>query len=414
MRTPPVLLALAAVVHGAVLVAQGRLAFVDSFEHPAIAYAATPADDDVTRLNRALETGATSLAFDSSNGYLRAVVDALHVPIESQVLVFSQGSLQGPRIGPDNPRAIFFNDRVAVGWVREGLLEVIAQDAKQGPHFYTLDRTRTAAPRFSSSRECLRCHISWDTFGVPGWLVLSTIQTTDSEYVNGGESDHRTPFVDRWGGWFVTGSPGALRHRGNVVKPVKPDAPASRVVLPSVDGRFDPTGYPTPYSDIVALMVLEHQTRMLNLLTYVGWEARVAPPGGDVPPRVRAAAKEVVEYMLFLDEPPLAGRIEGSSGFAARFASLGPADPQGRSLRAFDLERRLFRYPCSYLIYSDEFDALPPVAKRAIYGRLADVLSGRDRSGGASRLSLADRRAIVEILQATKRDLPDDFRTALP
>ena len=107
-------------------------------------------------------------------------------------------------------------------------------------------------------------------------------------------------------------------------------------------------------------------------------------------------------------------RLEGSSGFAARFASLGPADPQGRSLRAFDLERRLFRYPCSYLIYSDEFDALPPVAKRAIYGRLADVLSGRDRSGGASRLSLADRRAIVEILQATKRDLPDDFRTALP
>ena len=41
-------------------------------------------------------------------------------------------------------------------------------------------------------------------------------------------------------------------------------------------GHFDTAAYLTPHSDIVALMALEHQSHMTNLLTRVGWETRLA------------------------------------------------------------------------------------------------------------------------------------------
>jgi hypothetical protein len=187
-----------------------------------------------------------------------------------------------------------------------------------------------------------------------------------------------------------------------------------------LEGRFDLKGYTTPYSDIVALMVFEHQTHMTNLLTYIGWESRVAEyeRRGRTAPADRAAAPDkideiahdLVDYLLFVDEAPLAGKIEGTSGFAQIFSGEGPRDSQGRSFRQFDLERRLMRYPCSYMIYSPLFDALPAIAKEAIYKRMWEILSGADKQNSYSRLSLSDRRAIVEILRDTKKDLPSYFQ----
>src|SRR5205823_12956161 len=118
------------------------------------------------------------------------------------------------------------------------------------------------------------------------------------------------------------------------------------------------------------------------------------------------------DYLLFLDEAPLTDRVRGSSAFAQRFAAAGPRDAKGRSLRELDLTRRLMKYLCSYLIYSDAFDALPASAKDPIYRRMWEVLSGED-SGARYRtaLSLADRQAIVEILRDTKQDLPPYFQT---
>jgi hypothetical protein len=248
---------------------------------------------------------------------------------------------------------------------------------------------------------------------VPGLTVLSTAPIPDKNaYANGFTTDHRSPFSERWGGWFVTGQHGQSRHMGNV--PVAPDDKGKskitnpRAVLDSVKGQFDLAGYPTAYSDVVALLVLDHQTHMTNLLTRIGWEARVAAGRGQE--RVGEAARDVVDYMLFGEEAPFPGRVQGTAGFAEKFAALGPRDSKGRSVRDFDLERRLFKYPCSYLIYSDQFSALPSTAKDAIYARLFAVLSGKEASPALKRLTAADRQAILEILRDTKQDLPAYFR----
>jgi hypothetical protein len=132
-------------------------------------------------------------------------------------------------------------------------------------------------------------------------------------------------------------------------------------------------------------------------------------PGADSAARVTGAVHELVDYMLFVDEAELPGPVRGTSGFAERFAAAGPRDSRGRSLRELDLQRRLFRYPCSYMIYTEAFDALPPAAKGAVYARLGDVLAGRDPHQRYRVLSAADRAAIVQILRETKKDLPPSF-----
>ena len=178
--------------------------------------------------------------------------------------------------------------------------------------------------------------------------------------------------------------------------------------LASVEGLFDLKGYPSAHSDVVAQLVLAHQTRMTNLIVRTGWEARLAEaePSPEAATRVRDAAADLVDYMLFVDEVPLTRPVRGTSGFTERFAAPGPRDGQGRSLREFDLRRRLFKYPCSYMIYSEAFEALPASAKDAVYARLQVVLSGRDKAPRYKVLSAADRQAILEILRATKKNLP--------
>ena len=404
---------------GRTAAAQGALAFRESADHPAIGYSTAPLADAVSALNRRLATGAVQLAFDRNNGYLSSVLQALQVPKESQIAVFSATSFQADKINAQNPRTLYYNDGVAVGWVRGGLIEAAAEDPRLGPVFYALEQRLVARPQFKRSAECLECHRSWETLAVPGLMVLSTFPpTTKNGYAAGGVTDHRTPLSRRWASWYVTGRPGANRHMGNKLMPSQTDT-SPPVRLDSLEGRIDLKGYPTPYSDVVALMVFEHQTHMTNLLTYIDWESRVAEFERAKTARTdRAAAtdkldeiaRDLVDYLLFVDEAPLAGKIEGTSGFTQMFSAQGPRDSQSRSLRQLDLDRRLMRYPCSYMIYSPLFDGLPATAKDAIYERMWRVLSGADRQEPYSRLSLADRRAIVEILRDTKKDLPSYFQ----
>jgi hypothetical protein len=229
--------------------------------------------------------------------------------------------------------------------------------------------------------------------------------------------DHRTALEERWGGWYVTGNSGAIQHMGNaVVTDAKnPDSPIidQSLNLESLVGKLDTSAYPSPYSDIVALMVFEHQMHMMNLFTLIGWQTRAGLARHSLTSEaLDETARELVDYMLFVDEAPLANKIEGSSGFAKKFSAGGPWDTRGRSLRQLDLDHRLMKYPCSYMIYSDAFDALPPEAKNAIYKRMWQVLSGEIKGGKYVRLSLEDRRAIVEILQGTKQGLPEYFRSS--
>jgi hypothetical protein len=405
------------------LLAQRPDAFGHPLTHPAIQYPTRPTSDPIARLNADLERGAVTLTHDPANGYLLGLLAAAHVPIESQLLVFSQTSAQGEQVAQSNPRALFFSDDVSVGWVRgTDLLEVAAVDPQQGPVFYTLDQKLSDSPRFKRDDGCLLCHDIWETHGVPGLQTLSTFPMADEKaYASGTVTDHRTPFVERWGGWFVTGQSVPTYHLGNlpVVRPA-PRAPTAAPVLQSVKGLFDPAGYPASTSDVVSLMVFEHQTSVTNLITWLGWETRVSEsgirdPGAGirVPERVAFAARELVDALLFVDEAPLTRPVAGNSGFAERFAASGVKDSKGRSLRQLDLKRRLFTYRCSYMIDSAAFAALPGAARQAVYARLSDVLSGADRAPAYETLTRDDRQAIVDILRDTRTDLPATFGTAV-
>jgi hypothetical protein len=256
---------------------------------------------------------------------------------------------------------------------------------------------------------------------VPG-LLLRSVPTFENGQINprlgNFNPDHRSPFTERWGGWYVTGELGRIEHMGNLLLKTTADPDlktiASNIGVTSLAKRFDQQGYLTPFSDAVALMTFEHQKHMTNLLVRIGWDAQhaLALPRTEenrhiVAALLESSARELVDYLLFVDETPLPNAI-GRSAFAEEFASLGPFDKQGRSLRQFDLKTRLMRYPCSYMIYSKAFDALPGEARDAIYRRLWEVLS--DTTPGAKRLTSDDRRAVVQILRATKPGLPAYFR----
>ena len=405
--------------------AQRSGAFRGSTEDPAIKYSSSPLSNAVIDVNRKIQDGSVSLTSDGRSGFLRSALEALQIPVDSQLLVFSRASLQGKLINEQNPRALFFNDRVALGWVRGGeIIEVAAHDETAGVVFYTLDqRSNPAAgsPQFKRAFECLGCHVAGDTLGVPGFLMFSTSRADQSQGFSLPRAvDQSDGLSRRFGGWFVTGSSGSAVHMGNDVATIEGPARRDR---PSVEGLFDADGYRTLSSDIVAHLVFTHQVGMANLLTRASWQARAAdpllhPPFTAAPgeeDRIAAmmngVASEVVDYLLFIDEAKLTDRVRGASGFAERFSAIGPRDKRGRSLHELDLDRRLMKYPCSYLIYSPAFDALPVRARDPIYRRMWQVLSG-DEQGERYRsaLSLSDRQAIVEILRDTKTDLPAYFQ----
>lgn len=413
--------------------------YVVPLNDEAIRYATRAADDPVERLNRKIARGEVKLEFDDSHGYLRSVLRALGIPVESQVLVFSKTSFQAANISPERPRALYFNDSSAVGSVHSSdLLEFASVDPKLGVIFYTLDQKKVAKPHFDRrDAACLQCHDSGGpTLGVPGLMVRSVYPDPSGMPVfQAGDffTDQRSPLKERWGGWYVTGTHGDMTHMGNAVVRDR-DRPetlegAAGLNVTDLRRKFDTGAYLTPHSDIVALMTLEHQARMTNLITRVGYETAITLAGqaafnqayhqpadelSDVARhRIDSAVEQIVEYMLFLDEAKLDGPIKGTSGFAETLQKAGPRDWKGRSLRDFDLQQRMFRYPLSYMIYSEAFGGMPEAARERIYRRLFDVLTEREKSARFARLSTEDRRAILEILRDTKPDLPQYWKASL-
>jgi len=384
-------------------------------EHPAIAYSKSTPADAVARLQKSIDAGEATLEYDTDRGYLPAVLKALKVPVSSQGLVFSRTSLQVDRIAPWTPRAIYFSDDVYVGWVQGGpIMEIAAVDPSLGAVFYTVTQEPGARPVIArQTRTCLQCHDSASsTGGVPGFIMRSVVADRHGYPVASdlGATTDQTPIPDRWGGWYVTGSIPAA-HRGNVFAPALASEMgnvqtylartplASNVKVTDLSGRFDTSPYLTPHSDAVALLVLAHQTYVHNLITAAGYQARSTP---DDAVRVEGAAERLVRAMLFAKEAALPGAVAGTSTFAAEFAKPGPRDARGRSLRDLDLEHRVFRYPLSYLIYSESFDALPRSVKDYVCRRIREVLTGKDQRPEFAHLSADDRVAISEILSATK------------
>ena len=376
---------------------QGYIPFGDA----PINYRSENLDDPIARLQKQLDSGEVKLEYEAGRGYLRPVLLALRVPVSSQTLVFSKTSFQFPKISREKPRALYFNDDIYVGRVHDGpSLEFISFDPMQGAIFYILNDQPAEHPRFErAALDCVQCHVAANsTRGVPG-VMLRSVFTSPSgtqaagtpSYITGQDS----ALKDRFGGWYVTGSLGKQTHLGNASLP-------------------DTADYLTNYSDIVAHLVLAHQTQMHNLITQTNYQTRLALYAGKAAEvarrQIERPAEQLVRYLLFANEAPLEEPVAGTSGFAQEFEARGPRDARGRSLRDFDLQRRIFKYPCSYLIYSEAFDAIPQPAKDYVYRRIFEVLSCREQGPEFASLSAQDRQAILEILVATKPGLPEEWK----
>ena len=398
-------------------------------EYPVMRYATSSPTDRVAELQRMLAEGQAVLSFETGRGYLASLLASLDVPASSQMLVFSGTSLQGRFVSADTPRAIYFSDDVYVAMLQgSDLIEIAAFDPNLGPIFYTLRQEESDTPEFERHAElCLECH---DTYGLTGGGVPRFLIGSGPTDARGRMASHegwtlttdQTPLSRRWGGWYVTGTHGDQRHAGNIVaRPSEDPAPSGEATngnRTDLSGLLDTDPYLTPHSDIVALMVVEHQIHMQNLLTRVNWEvrtrlaARDEQPGpepgssedGRLQSQIAAIVEPLVAAMLFVDEATLSGAIAGSSGFRSDFESRGPVDGVGRSLRHLDLTRRLFRYPMSFVVYSEAFDRLPTAAKEQVFRRVWEVVTGLDRSEQFDHLSVPDRTAILEILRDTKGD----------
>jgi hypothetical protein len=401
-----------------------------------INYRSEDLSDPVAKLQQELNQGNATLQYEPEHGYLKSVLQLLKVPTDSQTLVFSKTSFQYKKISPDHPRALYFNDDVYVGSVHEGkAIEIISFDPMQGAIFYLLDEHKVERPVFQRAElDCTQCHIAAGTHGVPGVLLRSIYATPTGTQAAGTPSfitDQESPIKDRWGGWYITGKLGSQPHMGNAVVdgPQADQAPQNKLV--ALSSSFDRSTYLIPDSDVVAHLVLAHQTQMHNLITLTNYKTRLAlyaqtaknksdglaadtPLSESAQQQFERPAEQLLRYLLFVNEAPLSTsgsvQIEGSSTYAREFAARGIRDSKGRSLRDFDLKSRIFRYPCSYLIYSASFDALPEPAKGYVYHRLLQVLTGQDQSADFSKLSSEDKRAIFEILLATKPGLPEEWR----
>jgi hypothetical protein len=417
------------------LVPQGWARHQDPYQDSqVVGYRNAGNNDPVARLQRRINSGELKLEYSEKSGYLESLLKALGVPVASQGLVFSKTSFQLHRISPSNPRAIYFNDDVYIGWVRGGdLLEVAAVDPQLGGVFYMLEQTKTDKPRFVRNDECLQCHLSNATRNVPGFVVRS-VYPDERGYpiapLGSHITNHASPLIERWGGWYVTGTHGEARHAGNILfnessNPEKPEQ-LTGANLTSLDRKFYPTSYLSAHSDIVALMVLEHQTQMHNLITKLNYETKLALNNQKVMDdalqrkgdefsdstrrRIERASDDLLRYMLFVGEARWQSPIKGTTSFVKEFAAIGQRDKQGHSLRDLDLQHKLFRYPCSYLIYSEAFDALPKPALDHLYKQLWMALTGQTKDKELLAIAPEDRKAVLEILRQTKTNLPAYFQ----
>jgi hypothetical protein len=386
------------------------------FDEDTIAYGRTEADGPVPRLKKQIEKGKVKLKFEPEHGFLLALLRELKIDTNSQMLVFSKTSFQRERISPNNPRAIYFNESAYIGYVHGSpMLEVTSVDPKLGAVFYTLDQEPGATPQFRRNDQCLECHASTKSMGVPGHLVRSFACDENGVVdLNKGTSlvTHRTPLPERWGGWYVTGSSKDQVHRGNLIGKAayerleKTGTGAGNIS--DLAQFFSVDEYPVASSDIVALMVLEHQAHMHNYITRLHYDARLALQQFGHLNYMKTKIDAFLRYMLFTEEARLTAPIRGNTEFTKNFSALGPKDRQGRSLRDFDLQTRLFKHPCSYMIYSESFDALPLQLKETIYKQLWNILNGNNSAADFQDIPLETRAAVREILVQTKHAFPSE------
>ncbi len=384
-------------------------------DRPPHEYHARQPHDRFSRLKDDLESGRIALDRSSEKAFVTSLLRALEIPVTSQMLVFSTTSLQLRLITPANPRALYFNEDIYLGWVPGGRIEVVGLDPELGAIFYIFDPPRGGEPlRIERSERCTNCHAGPDTGRVPGLVVKSVVPGTGGGSLTAfriEKTGHGIPFDERFGGWYVTGDSRVASSLGNVVGHFSEGEIVKHQIVPGTFFDFD--RYPARTSDVLPQLLLEHQAGFVNRVVEAAYRARtyLHADGGQLTGAHAALLDEqarlVARYLLFADEAPLPpGGVEGDPAFIADFLETRRAAPDGASLKDFDLRTHLFCNRCSYMIYSPIFAALPPAMKQRIYAQLAAALSTAAPSADYAWLPAAEKHAIRHILKATLPDLP--------
>ena len=398
-------------------IANAQHALLYDEEYEVIEYGSSDLQDIVSRLQERIIAKEATLSFSTDRGYLDSVLQELNISSTSQILVFSKTSLQQPLISPETPRALYFNDEVYVGWVQgSGILEVASMDPDLGPVFFTLEQKETETPVFNREYElCLRCHdsLSLSGGGTPRFIMSSNYTGILGQLVSHEGSvmtTSRTPIRSRWGGWFVSGLHGEQKHLGNVIIESAADLSDERLAtsgnLFSIAEVSNLAPYISPFSDIVALMVIEHQIEVQNEIARVNFQSRTLLADNEINDielndELLSIAEGLIDSLFMTGQPEFLARINGTSGFSENFMSRGKKDSQGRSLRELDLSKSLFKYPFSYLIYSDAYASLPKKVREIIGQRIKEVLSPEYSGDFYPHISPSSKIIIAEILDDT-------------
>ena len=399
----------------------------DLYESPIIGYETKDPNNKIADLQKAIDAGDVTLDFDSTNGYLTSVLQQLDVPAESQTLVFSKTSFHRKLINTQNPRALYFNDNVYVGWTPGAeLLEIGVVDHDLGALFYTLKQRKKKTPLIQRNDSCLSCHVSGRTSYEPGFMIRSIFPDAEGEPIAKAGSDtidHTSPIESRWGGWFVTSEETSL-HRGNRTYRESQSfdlQPSSVKSLADLKSCFNPKRYLADTSDIGALIVLEHQVRMHNYFTQSHFqtikalesEAAINKALGESGRRpftqklINNAAEHILEYLLFVDEAPL-HNITANQSFLDKFTKDKAVAANGDSLYNLKFDKGISELPCSWLIYSDSFTGLHPVLKEVLLKRLKNILTAKDLEEQYIHLRKTRKRihqVLVETLPAYQATL---------
>lgn len=400
--------------------AGSSMAATDVWDLPPLRYSETASADVLSKLAASAAPGMVAANGTTPLEKLRFVLKRLDVPEESQILVFSKTSKQNDLINPENPRCLFFNENSYVGYVPGGSIEVITHDPELGAIFHLISPGNEAGTlritRQTSS--CLSCHGTARTESVPGVMVRSlfTNEAGQPHFSLGSfQIDHASPIRERWGGYYVTGQ-SSLPHLGNRFFEEAPDRvfPDEPVQLKSLDGKIDTSRYPRPASDIVALMVLEHQCLVHNTLAAASLNYRrmhwlqksihpeADPDEGSAGQFADEVATRIVKLLLFENEADLGENgIEGDPAFQDAFVSRFPKNSAGHSLADFRLYNRLFKHRCSYMVYSAAFRSLPARIQKAVIRDLHHILTSEPSPDNHPDLKASERRRIASILSET-------------
>ena len=384
---------------------------VRDFEKAPHNYWERPLADRFTQIKTALESGKLPLDRTSEKAFVVSLLKTLNIPPASQTLVYSTTSLQLRRISPRNPRAIYFNEDVYVGWVPGGQIEIASIDPALGGVYYIFNIPRGPTPiRIERSERCFNCHAEFEIGRVPGLLLKSVIPGPGGgslESFRNDQTGHSIPFKDRFGGWHLTGKHGIEQHLGNIIGELSPAGLKKYANPPGRQFRWQT--YPVATSDVLAHLLHEHQVGFVNRAVKAIYDTRGALAKGDAKAVIAKHAGILTRYLLFADEVRLPeGGIGGDSTLKAHFLKRAHKTAQGVSLREFDLRTRLFKYRCSYMIHSFAFNGLPEVLKMRIIARLRAALNPGEQDSLSSHLHATEKKAIGHILSATLKGYRGD------